>query len=113
MIRSTKLSRSLILVLTILLLLLSLFLYISSSQAFLQPNNQLNAPDWFMQNGTGFDTNLDGSTEGSLTSQHLVHHPNTDQTNMDHPFFVLYDDQKIPWHIHAIHGLADQKNRRN
>ena len=94
----------------LLLVIIAIFILICLPRAvnINLPTHQDTTPDWYMTNMTATTYDEQGEVKGILQSPKLVHYPKKNITHMKTPYFILYDKDRIPWHITSTYGKIYQ-----
>jgi len=99
--------------LALLLFCIALILMPQSHHFSLPTRVENQSPDWFMKNATAMKTDEQGKIKGLVTSPSMVHYSADDVIDMQQPFFTLFDNGGIPWHINANTAQVFQKKNNN
>lgn len=65
-----------------------------------------SAPDAFIEEVEGWQMDKTGKLTFQFSSPRLTHLPKKDATLLLNPHFVIYQENKMPWHVDAEQGRA-------
>lgn len=78
----------------------------------LAPRAATNLPDYEITGISALRTDDDGQISQTLVAQRIVHYPNPDRSDVDHPRILLFRDGQPRWEVTAA-GARGQDARRD
>ena len=63
-----------------------------------------HSPDYFVEDFTVTDMDIDGKLEQTLSAERMLHYPDDDSTELTRPHLVLYEEGAPPWKIKSETG---------
>ncbi len=86
------------------------FLYTLDTGEYVIGEPTQGLPDFFVERFTTTTMDEEGRPKRRLEARSMAHFPDTDTTELEQPYLVLYEESEPPWHVRSERGWVAPGN---